>query len=318
MKLSSGKSALIIIITAVSFGLCTESIRAQIPGSEAAGKWDITVETSSGTQPSWLEIEASGNQALVGHFVGASGSARPVSEINYSKKEQTYSFTIPPQWTQRDDPHFEFTLEGEKLKGWTTGPDGDKLQWTGVRAPSLDREGEPKWGEPVELLDSDLSKWIIPENNQFRMEDGVMINEKSGGNLVTKQEFEDFKLHVEFRYPEGSNSGIYLRGRYEIQVLDSYGMEPESHLLGGVYGFIDPSVNAAKKAGEWQTYDITLRGRMVTVVLNGTEVICNRPIPGITGGALDSNEGEPGPIMLQGDHGSVEYRNIVITPAADS
>src|SRR5699024_2102386 len=123
--------------------------------------------------------------------------------------------------------------------------------------------------------------------------------------------------HVEFRYPEGSNSGIYLRGRHEIQIVDSYGQEPDSHLLGGVYGFISPNVNASKRAGEWQKYDITLRRRMITVVLNGTEVICNRRIPGITGGVLDSNEGEPGPIMLQGDHGSVQFRNIRITPAED-
>src|SRR5699024_3743216 len=302
MILFSNKSALIIAFMMIVFSLTAMETHAQIPGSQAAGKWDITIETSNGTQPSWLEIEASGNQALVGRFVGASGSARPISEIKYSKEEQTYSFTIPPQWTQREsDPYFEFHLEGEELKGWTTGPEGNKQQWTGVRAPALDREGEPRWGNAIELLDSELSKWIIPDNNQFHMGDGVMINEKSGGNLITKQEFEDFKLHVEFRYPEGSNSGIYLRGRYEVQVIDSYGMEPESHLLGGVYGFIDPSVNAAKKAGEWQSYDITLVGRMVTVVLNGTEVICHRPIPGITGGALDSHEGEPGPIMLQGD-----------------
>lgn len=301
----------------IIFLMAATALQAQsgIPGSQAVGKWDITIQTPHGEQPSWLEIKPSGNQALVGHFVGVSGSARPVSEINYSEEDQTYSFTIPPQWTERNDVQFEFSLEGEKLQGWTAAPNGEHLQWTGVRAPTLERSGEPEWGETIELLDEDLSKWIIPENNQFQMEEGVMVNQKSGGNLVTKQQFEDFKLHVEFRYPEGSNSGVYLRGRYEVQVVDSYGMEPESHLLGGIYGFIDPSVNAAKKAGEWQTYDITLRGRMVTVVLNGVEVICDRPIPGITGGALDSNEGEPGPIMLQGDHGAVEYRNITITPA---
>src|SRR5699024_3234856 len=318
MRLFTKTLALGIVFIMAFFSLTPAITKAQIPGSQAVGQWGITIETPHGTQPSWLEIEASGNQALVGRFVGVVGSARPISEIKYSKDDQSDRFSIPPQWMAREThPHYEFRLEGEKLKGWTTGPKGNKRQWTGVRAPSLEREGDPEWGEPIKLLDSDLSQWIIPENNQFHMEDGVMINEKSGGNLITKQEFEDFKLHVEFRYPEGSNSGIYLRGRYEVQVVDSYGMEPESHLLGGVYGFIDPSVNAAKKAGEWQTYDITLVGRMVTVVLNGTEVICHRPIPGITGGALDSNEGEPGPIMLQGDHGSVEYRNIRISPATD-
>jgi hypothetical protein len=132
---------------------------------------------------------------------------------------------------------------------------------------------------------------------------------------VSDQQFEDFKLHIEFRYPEGSNSGVYLRGRYELQVIDCYGMEPQKDLLGAVYGFIKPNENAAKKAGEWQSYDITLIGRRITVVANGKTVVCDQEIPGITGGAIDSHEGNPGPFMLQGDHGAVEYRNIVVTPA---
>jgi hypothetical protein len=111
-----------------------------------------------------------------------------------------------------------------------------------------------------------------------------------------------------------SNSGVYLRGRYEVQIQDDFGKEPESHRIGGIYGFITPSSNPAKKAGEWQTFDITLIGRKVTLVFNGVTVIDNAEIPGITGGALDSNEGEPGPIMLQGDHEKIYYRNIVIIP----
>jgi len=286
-----------------------------IPGAEVEGRWDITIQAPGGEMPAWLEIETSGSQALVGRFVGPVGSARPVSDVSFNQESGTYSFSIPPQWTPREtDPQFEFSLTDGKLTGWTTGTDGAKLQWEGVRAPSLDREKEPEWGETINLLDQDLSKWIIPENNRFVVEDGILVNKESGGNLITKQVFDDFRLNMEFRYPEGSNSGVYLRGRYEVQIEDSYAMEPESHHIGGVYGFIDPTVNAAKKAGEWQTYEITLTGRMVTVVLNGVEVICNRPIPGITGGALDSNEGEPGPIMLQGDHGPIEFRNITITP----
>jgi hypothetical protein len=92
-------------------------------------------------------------------------------------------------------------------------------------------------------------------------------------------------------------------------------MEPSSTLFSGVYGFLTPNQMAANPAGEWQIFDITLVGRKVTVVANGKTVICDQIIPGITGGALDSKEGEPGPIFLQGDHGPVEYRNIVITPA---
>jgi hypothetical protein len=306
------------LILALAAGTITALAQSDIPGANAEGRWDITVQTPEGDLPSWLEIEVSGNKALVGRFVGPVGSVRPVSDIRYDADSETYSFSIPPQWNAyEEDPYFEFSLEGGKLKGWTNSPEGQKLQWTGERAPSLDREEEPEWGEPVDLLDEELSAWELPENNEFVVENGILTNRKSGGNLITRQAFDDFRLRAEFRYPEGSNSGIYLRGRYEVQIEDSFGMEPESHHIGGIYGFIDPTVNAAKRAGEWQTYEITLTGRMVTVVLNGIEVICNRPIPGITGGALNSREGEPGPVMLQGDHGPIEFRNITITPAVN-
>jgi hypothetical protein len=144
---------------------------------------------------------------------------------------------------------------------------------------------------------------------------GVLTSPESGDNIRTLASFDDFKLHIEFRYPKGSNSGVYLRGRYEIQIEDNQGKEPQSVYLGGIYGFIDPWLNAAKAAGEWQSYDVTLIGRMVTVVANGQTIIYKQEIPGITGGAIDSNEAAPGPIMLQGDHGPIEYRNIIITPA---
>jgi hypothetical protein len=129
---------------------------------------------------------------------------------------------------------------------------------------------------------------------------------------VSEEQFTDFKLHIEARYPEQSNSGIYLRGRYEVQIEDSYGKEPSSILFGGIYGFLTPNEIAALKAGEWQVFDITLVGRRVSIVANGKAVISDQIIPGITGGAIDSNEGNPGPLMLQGDHGIVEFRNITI------
>lgn len=281
------------------------------------GRWNLTLQKNGGEYPSWLEVNRSGFNRLTGYFVGIEGSARPVSEIRYSDTRDVYYFAIPPQWKRSgDDLYFEFSPVNGGLNG-IQAEDGDTLSWTAVRAPDLRRDKPPVWGEPVDLLDDAMSHWIIPENNRFRMDGGILVNEAVGGNLITNETFDDFKLHVEFRYPEGSNSGIYLRGRYEVQIMDNYGEEPSSLTIGGIYGFIEPTVNAAKEADEWQTLDITLAGRYVTIVLNGTEIICNRPIPGITGGALDGNEGQPGPIMLQGDHGPVDFRKIVITPAAD-
>lgn len=306
--------------------------QAASDGSEVLGRWNLTIVIEGDDLedlglfrhglmdaagfPGWLEVKLSGFSTLVGYYVGYEGSARPVSEIHYSAETGKYHFTIPPQWMDIDDIYFEFTLKDDKLSGFKM-LDGHKLQWTGVRAPSLTREKPPVWGNPKNLLDDNLSRWIIPVNNKFRMENGVLVNPEAGGNLVTKEKFDDFKLSVEFRYPEGSNSGIYLRGRYEVQIEDSPVNKPSNISIGGIYGFVEPAVYAAKKAGEWQTYEITLVGRHVTIVHNGIETISNRPIPGITGGSLDSNEGNPGPIMIQGDHGPVEFRKFVITPAAN-
>jgi hypothetical protein len=150
--------------------------------------------------------------------------------------------------------------------------------------------------------------------NGWTAKEGVLVNAFGGTDLLTEAKFSDFQLHAEFRYPKGSNSGIYLRGRYEVQIEDDFGDEPDSHRIGGVYGFLTPSVNACKRAGEWQTVDITLVGRVVTVVLNGERVIDRQTIPGITGGALNSDEGAPGPILLQGDHGPIDFRKVRLTP----
>lgn len=297
--------------------------------SPLIGSWDLTITMeqdqlenlgifrhglmSSSGFPGWLKVKLSGFSTLVGYYVGYEGSARPVAEVHYDAGKDKYHFTIPPQWMDIDDIYFEFTLKDDKLEGYKI-LDGNKLKFTGVRAPSLERKKPPVWGNPVNLLTENMDRWIIPENNKFKMVDGVLVNPEKGGNLITNQKFDDFKLSIEFRYPEGSNSGIYLRGRYELQIEDSRGRADDVS-IGGIYGFIAPAVNAAKKPGEWQTFEITLVGRHVTVVHNDIEVISNRPIPGITGGSLDSNEGDPGPIMIQGDHGPVEFRKFVITPA---
>ena len=279
------------------------------------GWWDLKVQQDGKELPSWLEIEHSGISTLVGRFCAASGSARPISVINVQGGK--FTFSIPPQWDKGDrNLDFEGELVGDRLKGTMVYVDGKKYDWTGVRAPLLKRTGEPVWGKPIKLFNgTDLKGWQAMGDNQWVVEDGVLRSKKSGSNLVSDQKFTDFKLHLEFRYEKGSNSGVYLRGRYEVQIEDSKGKEPWKGYLGAVYGLLTPSEMVAKNPGEWQTYDITLVGRMVTVVANGKMIICNQQIAGITGGALDSNEGEPGPILFQGDHGPIDFRNITITPA---
>jgi hypothetical protein len=280
------------------------------------GRWDITLTTPRGTAPSWIEIDSSGRDALVGQIVGIVGSARPISEI--ISAGDSLRFAVPHQWEPGDgDLRVVFRLQGDRLVGRMTFPDNTVRNWQGVRAPRLTRTHPPQWGTPITLLDqNDLNGWQpMGASNQWVVRNGVLTSPRSGVNLRTARTFGDFKLHIEFRYPTGSNSGVYLRGRHEVQIEDDYGREPYSHRFSGVYGFLTPSEIAAKPAGQWQTYDITLIGRMVTVVANGRTVIANQEIPGITGGAIDSNEGAPGPLLLQGDHGPIEYRNIVLTPA---
>jgi len=279
------------------------------------GRWDITITTPSGTAPSWIEIDSSGRDALVGRIVGIVGSARPISELIAAG--DSLRFAVPHQWEGGDgDLRVVFRLQRDRLVGRMTFPDNKTYSWEGVRAPRMARLRAPVWGAPMTLLDqNDLTGWQpMGAPNQWVVRNGVLTSPKSGVNLRTARAFGDFKLHIEFRYPKGSNSGVYLRGRHEVQIEDDYGQEPDSHRFSGVYGFITPTEIAARPAGQWQTYDITLVGRMLTVVANGKQVICNREIPGITGGAIDSNEGAPGPLYLQGDHGPIEYRNIVLTP----
>ncbi len=304
-----------VVFSAISLSSFTKR-QVAIADNDIIGRWDLTVNMGDRIAPSWLEVKLSGIKTLVGQFVADGGSARPIAQVHV--KEGKIHFSIPPQWDRTDkEMILEATLENDQLKGTIQASNGKTYTFTGERAPLLKRTTPVVWGEPIQLLNNkDISGWHGQgKNNQWQNINGVLTSAKSGTNLITDQTFTDFKLHIEFRYPAGSNSGVYLRGRYEVQVEDNAGKEPSSTYFGGIYGFLTPNEMVAKAPGEWQTYDITLIGRRVTIVANGKPIIVDQIIPGITGGALDSKEGEPGPIMLQGDHGPVEYRNIILTPA---
>jgi Domain of Unknown Function (DUF1080) len=306
--------------TVVAICVLTSSLAAQgAPPPPVVGTWDLTLTAPDGRAlPSWLEVHMSGRGVLVGRFVGVVGSVRPISRLTYAN--DTLRFSLPPQWEAGDaDLQFAATLAGDALGGTITDPSGTRYPFTAVRAPAL-HHGTPVWGPARPLFNGrDLAGWhTVGGTNQWSAVSGVLTNAKGGANLVTDAVYTDFKLHVEVRYPPRGNSGVYLRGRHEVQVEDSAVTKADAEATGGIgaiYGFLIPNQSASHGPGKWETLDVTLVGRLVTVVLNGKRIISEAEIPGPTGGALDSKEGAPGPIMLQGDHGPVEYRNLVITPA---
>jgi hypothetical protein len=288
-----------------------------IKDPDVIGRWDLTIEKDGKSLPSWLEVQKSGLHTLVGRFTYAGGSARPISEVMVA--DGKYSFSIPPQWEDsKRNLDFEFEVNGNAMQGTMVYIDGITYKFTGVRAPALIRDKAPVWGSPIRLFNGkDLSGWHADGKNQWIVSNGLLTSPHAGSNIITDKTFNDFKLHVEFRYGQGANSGVYLRGRYEVQIIDtkSGAPEPINNQFSAIYGVLPPNQMMAKDPGQWQTYDITLIGRLVTVVANGRTVICKAVIPGITGGAIDSKEGEPGPIYFQCEAGPVEFRNVVITPA---
>ena len=206
----------------------------------------------------------------------------------------------------------------------------DQREFTGKRIPPLPAKpdlSKAKYGKPITLFNGkNLDGWKLTDpgaTNGWSIEDGILVNkpvQKEGqrhinyGNLRTVAEFEDFNLKLELNVAKGENSGVYLRGIYEVQVADTAGRGLDSHNMGGIYSRITPTVNAEKPAGQWQTLEMTLLDRHATVILNGQKILDNQPLLGCTGGALWSDESKPGPIYLQGDHTGIKYRNIVLTP----
>jgi hypothetical protein len=278
----------------------------------------MTVTTADGVSyPSWFEITREGDK-LAGRFVGRTGSQRPLKSVSFA--DGKLALTLPVQYESRTtDLIFTGRFNGRNLEGETADAEGKLMKWVARRAPALARRAAPRWMKPITLFNGkDLAGWRLRDPKSaaaWKVVNGELTNDPHSTDIISTRAFRDFKLHIEFRMEEKSNSGVYVRGRYEVQVQDDFGKEPDSRRCGGIYGFIAPTKNAVRKAGEWQSFDITLIGRRITVALNGETIIDQVEIPGITGGALDSDEAAPGPIMLQGDHGKIYYRNIVITPA---
>lgn len=282
------------------------------------GRWDLTIEDSEKKElPSWLELSAKQGEWKA-RFVGRWGHARFLPTITVTG--DTIQFVSPKEEEgSKTDLVFEGKLKGDSLSGNAKGPDGEAWTWGGKRASALKPRANIKWGEPITLFNGhDHSGWHFdnPEKaSSWTVENGCLVNKEAGSNIATDMKFTDFKLHIEFNCPSNANSGVYLRGRYEVQVEDDPDPEPPERRMGGIYGFLAPESEQPRRPGTWQSFDITFVGRFVTVVQNGQTIISNKEIPGVTGGAFDSHEELPGPIYLQGDHGGIAYRNIVLTPA---
>ena len=295
------------------------------------GRWALTIPSGAA---GWLGVEEK-DGGLKGSILWGGGSVLPVQEVKVDGDTLTVvrRNKVKNAKTQTEDLVTETItakVHGDDLalttvKSKEDGKEFGRADFTGHRIPPVPPTpdlSKVKFGEPISLFNGkDLTGWelINPKSdNGWSVVDGLLINRvehgKHFGNLRTKQTFEDFNITLETRTQKDSNSGIYLRGIYEIQVAETYGKPVDAHNMGALYSRITPTSAAEKPIGEWQTFDITLVDRHVTVILNGVKIIDNQPVLGCTGGAMTSNEMIPGPIYLQGDHTNIDYRNIVLRP----
>ena len=282
------------------------------------GQWVLESETL----PLAMEVRGADTNELEGSIVGAvGGRLQPFLEASVS--DGRLSFRVAREFDSGAIVGSSTTawFEGDQLHGETTREDRDGTRkWVGRRPDTIPDVDDGEWveQESVPLFDgSGLGEWHTGGPGRLEgwvAEDGVLKNVGQADDLTSNREFWNFILHVEYRVFEGGNSGIGLRGRYEVQIYDDFGTEPSIHGNGAVYSRIVPAVVASKPHSEWQTFDIRLVGRTVTIDLNGVTIIDRQVIDGLTAMAQDANESMPGPILLQGDHGPIEFRRIVVTP----
>jgi hypothetical protein len=335
-----------VVLFSIAFTSCkvkTENVPAQKIGiNDYLGQWTLDIK---GGSVGWLDLRQESDY-LDADLLWVAGSVTPVADVYFANDKYLIVTRTDEVVRKKDEKNvpvrthiitnwLEISKIGDKIEGFLLTPKRnglgvDSTSFTGTKLPPVPPApdmGALKFGTPVELFNGkDLTGWKLTnekQKNGFSVVNGVLVNDPvqtegqphiNYGNIRTEKLFEDFNLKLEANVPEGSNSGIYLRGMYEIQVFDSYKKELDSHNMGAVYSRIKPVVNAEKPAGTWQTFDITLVNRHITVILNGIKIIDNQPVYGPTGGAIMSDVFSPGPIYLQGDHGKVSYRNIVITP----
>lgn len=290
---------------------------AATPAQAYLGRWDVTLYTPQRAWSSWLDVQEEQGRVRV-RMVGRWGHARWLPQAGIVDGHLRFVSPKEEEGRTDDDMVFDAVRFGDELQGTTRGPDGATWTWRAEQAPALAATA-PHWGAPIRLFDgTDLRAWMPLDAaaKPWRVAGGTLVSPGAGTDLRSVAAFGDFKLHLEFNCAPGANSGVYLRGRYELQIENDLKPEAPNMRTAGIYGYLAPTIAAARTPGVWQSYDVTLVGRYVTVALNGKVVIDHQEIPGITGGALNSREGADGPLVLQGsENGVVTYRNIVITPA---
>jgi hypothetical protein len=321
----------ILSVLALAWGLASAAQAA----NPFLGHWALTIP---GGGAGWLGVAENEGQ-LEAHILWGGGSVVPVTKASLA--DDTLVLIRESRSPAKGEKPVITTetitarVSGDDLKLTTVKsrpnqPEFDRAEFTGKRTPpppAAPNLAGVKFGAPIVLFNGrDLEGWRLTHTgaaNGWSVQDGILQNNpvqeegrprKHYGNLRTEREFEDFNLRTEVNVPPRGNSGIYLRGIYEVQVSDSAGRPLNAHNMGGIYSRITPAVAAERPAGEWQTMDITLVDRHVTVILNGQKIIDNQPVAGCTGGALWSDPFRPGPIYLQGDHTGVSYRNMVLRP----
>jgi len=280
-------------------------------GNPFVGRWNFNI----GTRASWLGITEK-NGALDVWYQPTGGNVYQVKEVKHSGSH--LSLTVVPANSKRAAVTWELNAETDRLTGQQFRS-GNSTPLEGTRAPKLDRPVPKNWSKPEPLFNGrDLTGWEPmgdPKTSHWVVKDGLLVNEDHGANLRSTRKFDDFKLHFEVLCPDHANSGFYLRGRYEVQLeYEPLTSNPPERRIGSVYGRIAPEGDLKRQPGEWEVFDITFVGRTVTVVRNGVTTIKRKEIEGITGGALDANEAEPGPFYIQGDHtGGLKFRNVTIS-----
>ena len=334
------KKLIRLLLSAMCFMAFSQICYATPSANAFMGMWTLSIE---GGGVGWLEVHQK-QGFLDANLLWIGGSVLPVAHVYLADENHLVVTRVREvvmakgeDGPERKHVHthtLNIKRDGNKLTGTLSGPkyNGEgvmKTSFTGVKLPPVGPAPDLsaiKYGKSIKLFNGkNLKGWTMvnPESkNGFKVVDKVMVNDpvQEGdhhvhyGNLRTEAEFEDFNLKLEVNVPQGNNSGVYLRGMYEIQVFDSYGKDLDSHHMGALYSRITPSVAAEKPGGQWQELDITLYKRHLTVLLNGKTIIDNQPVHGPTGGAIIADVFSPGPIYLQGDHGKVSYRNIVLRP----